>query len=69
MYFSGKLIESTTYKDSIKAGEYVPQCNLGRFPNPNDEWSLIELLQIVLKTFDILVGTALHNSVSSKQLC
>ena len=60
------MIESTTYKDSIKAGEYVPQINLGQFPNPSDEWNFIELLQIVLKNFDILVGTALHNGVSSK---
>ena len=25
VYFSGKMIESSTYKDSVDAGEYVPQ--------------------------------------------
>ena len=64
VYFSGKMIESSTYKDTLKAGEYVPQTNLGKFINPNDEWSIFEMGQIFLRIFHLLLGNALHNNVS-----
>ena len=64
VYFSGKMIKSSTYKDSVDAGEYVPQINLSKFANPEDEWNIFEMLQIMIKVLIQFFGNASYNAVS-----
>ena len=62
VYFSGKMVESTTYKDSLAKGELVPQILLSHFPNPEDEWSLWEMEEIMERAFNQMYGDASHNA-------
>ena len=64
VYFSGKMIESTTYVDSVKAGELVPQILLNPFPNPDDEWNIFEMEKIMERSFNQFYGDGSHNAVS-----
>ena len=43
------MIESHTYKDSVAAGELVPQITLNDLADPNEEWSTLEMGQIMYK--------------------
>ena len=43
VYYSGKMIESTTYMDSVAKGELVPQVTLNKLADPNDEWTAMEI--------------------------
>ena len=43
------MIESHTYKDSVAAGELVPQITLNDLADPNEEWSMLEMGQIMTK--------------------
>ena len=38
VYYSGKMIESTTYMDSKNRRKLVPQFTLSPFEDPKDEW-------------------------------
>ena len=43
------MIQSTTYLDSVENGELVPQITLSPLANPDDEWSTLELGEILYK--------------------
>ena len=64
VYFSGKMIESTTYKDNVERGELVPQITLNRLANPEDEWNLLEMQEIGSRSLNQMMGDMTHNSVS-----
>jgi len=57
--FSGKMLESTTYQGNLAAGEIIPQLTIARFLEGSEEWSWMELMQIVWK---MTFGTALDNT-------
>ena len=38
------MIESNTYKDSVAKGELVPQITLNTLADPNEEWSIFEVV-------------------------
>ena len=63
-YFSGKMVESTTYMDSVKNKELAPMALLGGFENPEDEWSMMEMMEIMGKANDQSKGNMEHNMVS-----
>ena len=65
VYFSGKMIESTTYKDSVERGELVPQITLNKLANPDDEWNLMEMQEIGSRSLNQMMGDMTHNSVSN----
>jgi len=46
VYFSGKMVASSTYMDSMENGELVPQITLSTFQNPEDEWTYWEYLEM-----------------------
>ena len=56
--FSGKMLESQNYLDSVAAGELVPQFTLNQFVNPEDDWNIFEKMKIFYKMLD---GTAFDN--------
>ena len=62
VYFSGKMVESSTYKDSVAKGELVPQILLSHFPNADDEWSIWEMEEIMERAFNQMYGDASHNA-------
>ena len=65
MFFSGKMIESTTYMDSLDKGELVPMMLLGGFQNPEeDEWTMREMMEIGEKAKNQFDGVGEHNAVS-----
>ena len=43
------MLESNTYKDSLANGELVPQITLNPLADPNDEWTFLEVGQIMYK--------------------
>ena len=65
VYFSGKMIQSTTYMDSVANGELVPQITLNSLANPEDEWTLLEIGEIVAKMTKqwFHFGDGKHNGV------
>ena len=64
VYFSGKMVDSTTYRDSVERGELVPQITLNKLAKPEEEWTLLELEEIASKSLNQYVGDMSHNSVS-----
>ena len=65
VYFSGKMLESTTYMDSVAKGELVPQIMLNPFVNPDEDWSLFEVTEILQKQYNQWNGDMTHNGVSN----
>ena len=65
VYFSGKMIQSTTYMDSVANGELVPQITLNQLANPEDEWTLLEIGEILAKQTKqwFNFGDGKHNAV------
>ena len=47
--FSGKMLESQNYLDSVAAGELTPQFTLNQFVNPEDDWNVWEKMEIFYK--------------------
>ena len=64
VYFSGKMIASSTYMDSVEKGELVPQFTLSTFQNPEDEWTYWEYLEIMQRGSEQYNGESEHNLVS-----
>ena len=67
VYFSGKMIESTTYMDSVANGELVPQITLNALANPEDEWTFLETAEMLYKMTNQWnnFGDGKHNGVNS----
>ena len=63
VYFSGKMIASSTYIDSVEQGELVPQFTLSTFQNPEDEWTYWEYLEIMQRGNEQFNGESEHNLV------
>ena len=63
VYFSGKMIASSTYIDSMEKGELVPQFTLSKFQNPEDEWTYWEYLEILQRGNEQYNGESEHNLV------
>ena len=63
VYFSGKMIASTTYLDSTAKGELVPQITLGPLDNPDEEWGLWEMMEIMRRAENQYIGDMTHNAV------
>ena len=55
--FSGKMLESKNYMDSVAAGELTPQLTLNQFVNPADDWNMAEKFEIFYKV-DHLFGNS-----------
>ena len=64
VYFSGKMIESTTYMDSLEAGELVPQITLNKLKNPDEEGTLLEMEEFGERSINMFFGDMTHNAVS-----
>ena len=56
------MIESNTYKDSVAKGELVPQITLNTLADPNEEWSIFEVGQIMYKQFNQWLNLDLEHS-------
>ena len=63
VYFSGKMMESTTYMQSVAKGELVPQITLNKLAVPEEEWTLLEMEEIMEKMFNQLYGDHTNNAV------
>ena len=63
VYFSGKMIESSTYMDSLQNQELVPQFTLSAFEGPEDEWNVREMFQILWHAINQYFGAMDHNMV------
>ena len=59
------MIHSTTYVDSVDNGELVPQITLNPLVNSEDEWTLLEIGEIVAKMTKqwFHFGDGKHNGV------
>ena len=59
------MIQSTTYMDSVANGELVPQITLNSLANPEDEWKMLEIGEIVAKMTKqwFHFGDGKHNGV------
>ena len=66
VYFSGKMIESTTYMDNVANGELVPQITLNALANPEDEWTFLETAEMLYKMTNQWnnFGDGKHNGVN-----
>ena len=64
VYYSGKMIESTTYVDSVKNHELAPQFTLSAFDNPDDEWNIFDKIEILRRANEQFNGDMEHNIVS-----
>ena len=62
VYFSGKMLGSSTYLDSVAKGELVPQIILNPMVNPDDEWSLWEMEEIMERMFNGWYGDGKHTA-------
>jgi len=62
VFYSGKMVESTTYMDSKKKEELVPQITLGAFQNPDDDWGMFEMMEIFDRSNEQFNGNMEHNS-------
>ena len=58
------MVESSTYMDSVAKGELVPQITLNPLANPDEEWSLLEMEEIMERSFNQWYGDASHGAVS-----
>jgi carotenoid cleavage dioxygenase-like enzyme len=61
VYFSGKMIQSTTYVDSVANGELVPQITLSPLANPDEDWTTLELGEILMKQTNQIFHMGKHN--------
>ena len=57
--FSGKMMQTPLYKESVKKGELVPQITLNKFRTEEEEWSWFEKMKI---TYKMMSNTAYDNS-------
>jgi len=62
VYFSGKMVESTTYMDSVAAGELVPQVTLNKLANPDEEWTALEIGDILYRQMTQWYGDLSSNA-------
>jgi len=51
--FSGKMLESPNYLASVAAGELQPMTTLNKFGSVEEEWTFVEKLIILKKTFQM----------------
>ena len=51
--------------DSVAKGELVPQIMLNPFANPDEDWSLFEVTEILQKQYNQWNGDMTHNGVSN----
>ena len=58
------MVESSTYMDSVAKGELVPQITLNPLANPDEEWNLLEMEEIMERSFNQWYGDASHGAVS-----
>ena len=49
--YSGAMLKSPNYVDSVEKGELVPSSTLNRFKTVEEEWTWWELMQIFYKSF------------------
>ena len=56
-------MESTTYMQSVAKGELVPQITLNKLAVPEEEWTLLEMEEIMEKMFNQLYGDHTNNAV------
>ena len=65
------MIQSTTYVDSVANGELVPQITLNSLENPEDEWTMLEIGEIVAKMTKqwFHFGDGKHNGVIMSIIC
>jgi len=49
--YSGAMLKSPNYVDSVEKGELVPSSTLNRFKTNEEEWTWWELMQIFYKSF------------------
>ena len=59
------MIQSTTYVDSVANGELVPQITLSPLANPDEEWTTLELGEILMKQTNQIFHMGKHNGVSN----
>jgi len=64
VFYSGKMIESSSYKDSVEKKELVPQITLGPFENSEEDWNMFEMKEIFERTDEQFNGNMEHNVVS-----
>ena len=62
------MIQSTTYLDSVANGELVPQITLSPLANPDEEWTTLEMGDILMKQSNQIFGIGNHNGVSYHKL-
>ena len=62
------MIQSTTYLDSVANGELVPQITLSPLANPDDEWTTLEMGDILMKQTNQIFGNGNHFAVSYHKL-
>ena len=48
--YSGAMLKSPNYVDSVEKGELVPSITLNKFNTDEEEWTWWELLQIIYKS-------------------
>ncbi len=58
------MIQSTTYLDSVANGELVPQITLSPLANPDEEWTTLEMGDILMKQTNQIFGNGNHFAVS-----
>merc|ERR1712042_178325 len=51
--FSGKMLESPNYLASVAAGELQPMTTLNKFGSVEEEWTFVEKMIILKKTFQM----------------
>ena len=59
------MVQSTTYMDSKKRHDLVPEMTLGSFQNPDDDWGAFEMIELVQRMNEQFNGNTEHNAVSS----
>ena len=62
------MIQSTTYLDSVANGELVPQITLSPLANPDEEWTTLEMGDILMKQTNQIFGNGNHFAVSYYKL-
>ena len=58
------MVESTTYMDSVANGELVPQVTLNTLANPDEEWTALEIGDILYRQITQWYGDLSSNAVS-----
>ena len=64
VFYSGKMVHSTTYMDSKKKHDLVPELTLGSFQNPDDDWGTFEMIELIQRINEQFNGNMEHNAVS-----